>query len=411
MEHVIQIDTLLGPIPGDNPGGIDLREERTNEYVDAKEARNNARAAERSAMLDPENAGDLTSDWRQILQIAPQILEEQAKDLEVAVWLLEALVRLHGFTGLRDGVALINGLVEQHWEHLYPLPDEDGLETKVAPLTGINGEGAEGTLVAPLRKLEITAPNTGSGPFDAFSYWHFQQAQEASNIEDEKKRAERHQHLGYSIDTINQAVAASPDAYYQQLVSELESTIADYEQLHDQLYDECGVDSPPSGNLKDIFEELNRAVRFLAKDKVLEAEVPATVVESSDAPARSSVQQAPVSGAALDSRAAALQQLSEVARFFRATEPHTPIADGIDRIIRWGNMPISLLMQELMPDANSRAMYTLLTGVQVGSAPEQADMSNVDVEAASASVTPVSQSEVSTTNDYYDSQQDQDSGW
>lgn len=415
MEEVVDLSTLLDPIPGDNPAGIDLREQRSPEYVDAKEARNNARAAERAAMLDPDNADNPDRSWAQILSLAPDILTRQAKDLEIAVWYLEALVRLENFAGLCGGLSLLNGLVEHFWENLYPAPDEDGLETKVAPLTGINGEGgADGTLIAPMRKIEITAPGTGSGEFDSFSYWHFHQAQEASKIGDSVKRSERHQKLGYSLDSIHKAVAASPNTFYLDIVTALETSLEQYKLLNDTLYDHfkaanCEADVPPSSSIINILEELLRAIRFLAKDKLLVAEAAQDTPEQDMAGNSDAV--SPASPAAnsssgpLASRAAALNQLREVAQYFRLTEPHTPVADGIDRIIRWANMPVGLLMQELMPDANSRAVYTLLTGVEIGNPGEASKIEPVDV-AEIASV-----SDAATQSGQSASEDDINSGW
>ena len=67
----------------------------------------------------------------------------------------KALLRTAGLAGLRDGFRLIREMTEGFWDGLYPVEDEDGVETKVAPLTGLNGEGADGTLIQPLRKIEI----------------------------------------------------------------------------------------------------------------------------------------------------------------------------------------------------------------------------------------------------------------
>ena len=381
MEHVIEVTELLLPLSGDNPAGVELRENRTPEYTEIKEARSAARAAERAAMLDPENASDVISNWHRIGKLAPTILQQQSKDLEVAVWYLEALIRLHGHQGLCDGITLLNGLVREFWDDLYPLPDEDGIETKVAPLTGINGEGAEGTLIAPIRTLDITAPGTGAGEFDCFSFWHFYQAQEAASIPDPEKRSKRNNTLGYSIDNINQAMANSPEAYLLNLVGALQQSLEQYQELDAALYQHCGADAPPSSNIKSILEEVLRGVRFLAKDKLSALEA-SSAAEKPEQKATEQAETLPVGATAASanqgpvaSREAALRQLAELAGFFRASEPHTPIADGIERLIRWGNMPVGELMQELVPDSNARSIYTLLTGVAIGT-PGAADPSS-----------------------------------
>jgi len=52
-------------------------------------------------------------------------LLDRTRDLRIAVLWLRAGVHLLGFEGLVPGLKLINGFIENHWEHLHPLPDPD----------------------------------------------------------------------------------------------------------------------------------------------------------------------------------------------------------------------------------------------------------------------------------------------
>src|SRR5262249_35681657 len=97
---VIQLEALLAPIPGDKPTGLDLRADhnRGADYFKLKDAGFAARAKERE--VDPgAKAGDLP-EWRTILDLAPKLLATQTKDLEIAAWLVEALLRRRGPAGL-----------------------------------------------------------------------------------------------------------------------------------------------------------------------------------------------------------------------------------------------------------------------------------------------------------------------
>src|SRR5947208_13126434 len=105
--EVLDFATLLAPIPGDNPAGADLRADASpsSPYYAVKDARSAARAAERQLLLEgDENASP--PDWRPVLQHGSKVLAERSKDLEVAAYMIEALVRLQGFPGLRDGFRL-----------------------------------------------------------------------------------------------------------------------------------------------------------------------------------------------------------------------------------------------------------------------------------------------------------------
>src|SRR5690554_3157751 len=127
-EQVVNVEKLLSPISEETPQGNDVREDRspTSDYYTIKDARNAARAAERSAIFGDEPDNDLMGSWRKVSSVAERLLSTQTKDFEVSVWYLESLVRIHGIAGLRDGLLVINGLVSSFWEGLFPLPDEDG---------------------------------------------------------------------------------------------------------------------------------------------------------------------------------------------------------------------------------------------------------------------------------------------
>src|SRR5262245_59337534 len=159
---VLDFAKLLAPIQGTAPTGIDLRANRTptSPYDQLKDARTVARNAERD-LLVPSTPGDtdpvakkreedakkaLSDKWPFIRDLAPRVVAEQSKDLEITAWLIESLVRRNGYAGLRDGFRLVRQLIETFWDALYPTPDEEGMTTRVAPLTGLNGDEADGTL-------------------------------------------------------------------------------------------------------------------------------------------------------------------------------------------------------------------------------------------------------------------------
>jgi type VI secretion system protein ImpA len=140
------LEALLAPIPGDAPQGIDIREDfsATSPYNRLRDARSEARDAERGQDAGGDDARDATPLWRGVRELALKTLAETTKDLEVAAWLTEALVRSHGFAGLSAGAQLMAGLAEQYWDGLFPLPDDYGMETRVTPVTGLNGRDGNG---------------------------------------------------------------------------------------------------------------------------------------------------------------------------------------------------------------------------------------------------------------------------
>lgn len=355
---VIDVSSLLEPISADNAVGSDLRQDALPQsvYSRIRDARKAARAAERSNIFS-DNSTEADEHWRQVYQLAPQILKNNAKDLEIACWYTESLIRKAGFKGLRDGFSLIRQLIEKFWDDIYPLPDDDGIETRVAALTGLNGEGAEGVLIVPIRTAHITE-GSQSGPF---SYWQYKQALDAQRLTDEQGRADQIAKNGFSLDDILQAVEQSSQEFYVNLRDDVHDALDEYKRTGQLLIERCGVhDSPPTSNIINILTDTLGAIAHIARLKLPEPESEAAGgAAGAEAPASGSA----AVGGAIKSRAEALKQLSHISHFFRRTEPHSPLSYIIEKAVRWGDMSLGELMQELIPDSGSRNTYSSLTGV------------------------------------------------
>jgi type VI secretion system protein ImpA len=207
---VLDFPKLLAPVPGELPAGADLRANAgpTSLYYQVKDGRNAARAAERRI---EGGADESPPDWRVVVTAASKALAEAAKDLEVTAYLIEGLCRTQGFAGLRDGFKLARGLVEQFWDGLYPTPDEEGVSTRVGPLTGLNGEDAEGTLIAPINRI----PLTDSANLGRLTYSNYLQAIATAKILDPKVRDKKIEGGAMHMGLIQKGVDETPPAFYR----------------------------------------------------------------------------------------------------------------------------------------------------------------------------------------------------
>src|SRR5580704_2481941 len=111
-------DERLGPILGDNPGGSDLRYDPVFDKI--KEARREDDDAPQGDWQTTRK----TADWTLVIKLTKDALSKKSKDLQVAAWLTEALLRREGFAGLRGGLDLMTGLLDQYWDTLYPEIDD-----------------------------------------------------------------------------------------------------------------------------------------------------------------------------------------------------------------------------------------------------------------------------------------------
>lgn len=353
----IDINSLLEPVSAENAIGSDIRLDAsaTSEYSRIRDARKAARAAERSNIFDNDSS-EADEHWRSVLQLAPDILKNHAKDLEIASWYTEALVRRAGFQGLRDGFTLIRQLIETYWDNLYPLPDEDGIATRVTALTGLNGEGAEGVLIAPMRSVPIT-----QGAHGPYSYWQYKQALDAQRVTDEQGRADLIAKNGFSLDDIQAAVDQSEQSFYIDLRDDVRDALDEYKRISQLLDEHCGIhDSPPASNIINTLGDILGAITHIARLKLPQAEAESAADAGGASAAGAGTNMGPVK-----SRDEAFRQLAQISQFFRQTEPHSPISYVIEKAVKWGNMPLGDLIQELIPDSSSRSTYSSLTGVRI----------------------------------------------
>ena len=73
-------------------------------------------------------------NWREVREKSIELLR-RSKDIRVVMYLVIASLRMDGLAGLRDGLALLQELLDRFWEHLYPkLDPEDNND----PLERIN---------------------------------------------------------------------------------------------------------------------------------------------------------------------------------------------------------------------------------------------------------------------------------
>ncbi len=356
----LDLETLLAPIAGDVPSGVDIRNDFSpaSLYFRLRDARGEARAAERAADANPGSEAGVADGWRTVRSTAMKILTEQSKDLEVAAWLTEALVRSDGLAGLTFGAQLIEGLANQFWDQLYPMPDEDGIATRVAPVTGLNGEGGDGTLIQPLQKLKLFNGPTGE-PLYLFQY---EQSAELSTITDEKRIESRLKAGVLPFATVEAAARAAGAGIFVGLNRAVQEALAAWAAMGATLDRLAGQDSPPTRRVAEVLETMAAIITpYLPPAEGAEDEI--TETGATEAPAGDG---GGAKRGKLATREDALHQLSEIAAFFKKHEPQSPMAYTLEDAIRRGRMSWPELLKEVVRDENLRNNILTGLGIQPG---------------------------------------------
>lgn len=354
---ILDLSALLAPVSEAAPTGCDLRADAAvgSIYYVLRDARTSARNRERAALADGDADYIDRGDWAPILEQVPQALISESKDLELVAWLIEALVRCHGFRGARVGFRLARELIERYGQELHPRPDEDGLPAQLAALTGLNGFGSEGALISPLKSVPLTA---GSPPAP-FSAWQCEQAFELERIPNPAKREARNKRGFVTRAAVDQAVAETTPEFFTALHRELTAAIAEFDRYQAAMDAYCGDEPQPTARIKETLGSCLQTLSYIAGAKILPDAPPAA-----DAPAANDDGAPKPAPGVISDRDAALRSLREIANFFRRTEPHSPISYAIEQAVYWSQLSLPDLIGELIPDENARQKYRTLTGIR-----------------------------------------------
>jgi type VI secretion system protein ImpA len=368
--EVLDFSRLLVPIPGDNPAGASLRDDfsPTSVYRVIKDARAAARAAERSVLWGGDGGPSPASQapWKPVLELAPKVIAEQSKDLEVTAWLIEALLRQYGYAGLRDGFRLARELAVRFWDNLYPLPDEDGMAVRVAAVTGLNGEESDGVLIAPITNVPITA----AGSLRPLSVADYKQAADLERLGDPDKRAQRIDQGAVTLQMFEKVVLETPPEFLRNVQQDVAQCAEEFERLCAALEEKCGKGAdgyslaPPSSSIRGALETVRETLQNVTRN------LPETAGEAQagqSQPEGGGIAAEGRPGGAVGrvkSREEAFRALLQVAEFFKRTEPHSPVAYALEQAVRWGRMPLPELLTELISEEAVRGQLFKLVGIK-----------------------------------------------
>lgn len=249
-------EELLKPIPGASPGGADVRYEPVFDKI--KEARREDEDIPQGEWTTERK----TADWPQVISLATDVLANKSKDVQVAAWLTEALLRRQGFAGLRDGLDLLTGLIENFWDTLYPEIDDGDAEMRAGPLDWVGRKFTIPVMRVPLDK---------SGN-DAFQIKESRAIPtEDAATETSEKKAARDAAIADGKPTpeaVEAGFAATPKAWYKSLAADIDACIASLKALDAAADAKFGDVAPGFAGLLTALTEVQRMTSQLLKRKL-----------------------------------------------------------------------------------------------------------------------------------------------
>ncbi len=142
----LDITGILRVLPEGNGGGVDIR--YAPEVDTLAELRREDIGGSQGVW---QTATPKRADWKAVVQQGSTLLATRSKDLQVAVWVVQAVTRLHGMKGLAAGLDMLVRLTNEFWPMLWPRPDGDDLEPRMAPYFWLDSH-----VTAEVLQVEVT---------------------------------------------------------------------------------------------------------------------------------------------------------------------------------------------------------------------------------------------------------------
>lgn len=357
---LLDLEALLAPLEsGDQGVGVDLRDDysATSAYQRLRDARSAARAEERARDAEGDSDGVEAAGWREVVAVGVQALASQTKDVEIAAWVTEALVRSDGIQGAAAGARLIAGLCETFWEPMFPQPDEDGLEGRSSPIGGLSGASADGTIMQPLRRWPLFRRADGTG----VGVYQWDQSEQVETL-DEARREARYAAGTPKLSAL-EAESRLDKAYISAVRREVVDAIEAWTALDKVLDARFGADAP---SLRNVNTLLSRMLEIITRLGGVEEAPPDEVVTTAGAgqPSAAGGASGPAGDGGALNRESALRELDRIAEYFRRTEPHSPLAYTLDEAVRRGRMTLPELLAEVVPDVEARNGMLMRLGIK-----------------------------------------------
>ena len=354
-----------------------------NVYNEANSAARKLLQTPDESELDELNENNINS-WKRLSDQLCETFQKQTKDIELLSWLMVSQLYLDDtLIGFKNTLDLLNTLLTEHFDELNPVipeasikaQDEAGklresLDFKMAAFSQMVGIGeSDSILYAPMSQVRLL------GNVSYFAYQSAEMKGECPKLREDLKKD----------------VSANAEKYKTTI-----ETLKQCKTLCNDIYVLLGSKCQPSGiqtpNFMFIINHLDRILKsvgfltgFSIEDKKVQtAEEP---VQDNNASSPAEPQTAAVQTVAVQTagvvnnsqsfellsknsevtREQVFEELANIAKYFRSTEPHSPVSYLIEKAIRWGHLSLPELLNELISDqADTKNRIFTIAGLQEG---------------------------------------------
>ncbi len=319
-DNIIDIEVLVAPISDEVPQGVDVRIDAKAQslYYDLKEVRHNLRQQEDELLLSDDD-NTLLPSWQAVIQQAETLLSTHTKDLEIAAWLVEGLVREHGYRGLTVGCQLLTHLVNQYAYVIYPEADEEGNVTRLMSIAMLSGSAHPGTVTSAINLTPIADFSDVN-----FNTWELYQLQHIPS-----------EQLGEQ--SLVKAFDKLSDEQRSAIMVTWKTTLQAINDLDTCLTAVYAKDAPSLVQLK---EAISGSLKLFKHILNIFYQKDLSVSEASP-----TEEKAPQK---YGSRQAAIKSMQMALGYYEEKEPHSPILYLLQRSLRWSEQDLQEIFSEII---------------------------------------------------------------
>lgn len=360
----LELETLLQPISADDICGDDLS--FSNEFHEIKKAK-----IQDDPLLDLGDwvAEPKQADWHFVANKSSDLLIHKTKDIRLLTWLSESWGHLHGFEGIAKSLELAHRMLEQYWLKIHPEIEDDDLDQRLGLLQGLTTQ-----LPALIKQVPLLNTQPFYSLFDYEKILH-QQNNRLKNTDDSN-------HVNQSVDLeqFDQALFNSSKSFQFQNYQHFTEILVHWNTLKQVLDQLMEFDAPSFASIDSQLDSIQKMLRKIYKADAFDtaAASPSVAVEQSAIEHADDIQNVPTimnnnqnqqsfqpqPQSHLQNREQAMKVLQDIADYFQANEPHSPVSYMLQKTIKWSHMPLHEWLAQVIKNDNPLEAVQELLGVQ-----------------------------------------------
>lgn len=287
-------------------------------------------------------------NWREVKKAAEQLLTRTI-DLRILISYLRSLVALEGFSGLADGLTLLQTLAAQRWDTLYPSLDlEDEDDSAAERINALLPLCDHQVMLWPLQQIPLLqSPQLGR-----FSFHDLAIASGKATAAQDEKATEQ--------STIDAAVQDASVGNLEQTLSEVTISLNALNFLENFVTEQVGSGNAPSfADLRRFLKECQQHLTsWLAQKGGGDTESTSQPFENT-AQNHATVSVAPVKSVAaiggISNNQDVIKTLTLICDYYQRHEPSSPIPLLLERAKRLVGKSFMDILKDIAPNGIDEA--------------------------------------------------------